>query len=590
MNIFEKVHHKFLRECAVMICGHKLRGDIGIGQYLSGCDGWQVVVSSPRPKSFDEIVLKKWREIGADGWEKAMSGETTFSWDSTHCGDGSTRLVTTIPTMGVLLDLIVEYQQELSAAAHRPGQKRSSGVQEDSALVIDGKAPYQVAKQLLFIDWTWCHSTDEGACTLHRIGGEFFTWTGRNYVPMTKNAMRSELYKRLSGAVHIGDGSPINPDGNMVTKVEDALYAAAHLDGDPENDFWIDDSGVSGLIAVENGLLDPSTRILESHTPRYFNRCALPIWYEPDCRGKPQEWFSFLHSVWGDDAESVRLLQQWFGYLVVGGTDQQKLLLLVGPPRSGKGTVAGVLTQLLGATNVAGPSLGDFGTQFGLAQLLGKKAAIVGDARFAGRADQMAQVATRLLSISGGDTLTVDKKYGQPWIGALQARLIICSNEVPRLPDQSGALASRFSVLSMRRSFLGCEDRGLASRLQKELPEILAWALDGWDDLQAMGRFMEPDASASTTADLAELGSPVQSFVADECDIDPGAKTPCEALYRAWCVWGETQGRDRPGTLAMFGRDLRAAFPMINKAQQRGGVSRGKWAYTGVKLRSESAF
>lgn len=586
MILFEKDHHEFLRDCAEMICGHALRGDVGIGQYQSDCGGWQVIVSSRRPKSFDAIVEKKWREIGTDGWHKAMSGEITFDWDS---GDGTTRLVT-IPTMGVLLELIVEHQQELSSAARRPGQKRSSGVQEDSALEIDEKAPYQVAKQLLFLDWTWCPGTDESACTLHRIGGELFIWTGRNYVPMTKEAMHSELYKRFSGAVRIGDGSPINPDKNMVTKVEDALYAAAHLDGDPENDFWIDDSGDSGLIAVENGLLNPSTRTLNPHTPRYFNRCALPIWYEPDCHGKSREWLSFLHSVWGDDAESVRLLQQWFGYLVAGGTDQQKILLLVGPPRSGKGTVAGVLTQLLGAVNVAGPSLGDFSTQFGLAQLLGKRAAIVGDARFAGRADQMAQVATRLLSISGGDTLTVDRKYGQPWIGVLQARLVVCTNEVPRLPDQSGALASRFSVLRMQRSFLGCEDRGLANRLQKELPEILAWALDGLDDLQAAGRFMEPAASASTTADLAELGSPVQSFVADECEIDPGAKTPCEALYRAWCVWGETQGRDRPGTLAMFGRDLRAAFPAINTEQQRAGVLRGKRAYTGIKLRPESAF
>ncbi len=589
MIIFETGYHEFLRECAEMICGHKLREDVGFVQWQLRCDRLQVVVSSPRPKSFNEIVLKKWREIGDDDWNKAMSGEITFAWDSTHCGDGTPRLVT-IPTVGVLLDLIVEHQQELPAAVRRPGQKRSSGVQEDFALEIDEKAPYQVAKQLLFLDWTWCPNTNEGGLTFYCIRGELFRWTGRNYVVMTKDAIRAELYERLSGAVRLSDGAPLKPDKNLVNKVEDALYAAAHLDGDPEKDFWIDDSGASGLIAVENGLLNPSTRTLHPHTPRYFNRCVVPIRYKRDCRGKPQEWLNFLHSVWGDDAESVRLLQQWFGYLVAGGTDQQKILLLVGPPRSGKGTLAGVLTQLLGEVNVAGPSLGDFSTQFGLAQLLGKKVAIVGDARFAGRADQMAQVATRLLSISGGDTLTVDKKYGQPWIGALQARLIICSNEVPRLSDQSGALVSRFSVLSMRRSFLGYEDRGLASRLQKELPEILAWALDGWDDLQATRRFMEPAASASTTADLAELGSPVQSFVADECDIDPGANTPCEALYRAWCVWGETQGRDRPGTLAMFGRDLRAAFPMINRTQQRGGVLRGKWAYTGIKLRPESAF
>lgn len=586
---FQQDYVEFLQKCTEMLCGHKLRGDIKIWHTLD-CNEYKVIVSSARPKNFEGIVSTKWQEIGTDGWKKAMSTEITFAWDSNQYSDSSTRLVT-IPTLGVLFDLIVEHQQELSAAARRtPGQKSSSGVQNNAALTIETNAPYKVAKQLLFLDWTWCPGTNESARTLHRIGGEFFVWTGCNYVPITKNAMRSELYERLSGAVRIKDGTSINPDGNLVTKIEDALYAAAHLDGDPENDFWIDDSGVSGLIAVINGLLNPSTRILNSNTPRYFNRCVLPIWFDHDCQGKPREWLSFLHSVWEDDAESIRLLQQWFGYLLVSSTDQQKILLLVGPPRSGKGTVAAILTQLLGMANVAGPSLSDFSTQFGCAQLLGKRAAIVGDARFAGRADQMAQVAARLLSISGGDTLTVDRKYGQPWIGVLQARLVVCTNEVPRLPDHSGALASRFSVLRMQRSFLGCEDRGLSDRLQKELPEILAWALDGLDDLKAIGRFIEPAASASTRADLAELGSPVQNFVAEECEIDPGAKTPCEVLYRAWCDWCATQGRDHPGTLAIFGRDLRAAFPKINTEQYRAGVLRGKRSYAGIKLRPEPAF
>ncbi|MES2948823.1 MAG: phage/plasmid primase, P4 family [Pseudomonadota bacterium] len=589
MNEFpiEEDHATFWSNCIVLLLGGKKMRGLGLVTWEDGCIT-TVQVTGSIPSTFERACMSKWREIGEKGWELATGGNVRFEWDSSPVAGGRAD-IRTLPTCGVMFDLIVDHQQEQTAIASFSRKSSSKGVQE-KALVIDEKAPYHVAKQLLLLDWTWCAGMDEEARTLHRIGGELFMWNSSNYVAMTDDAMRAELYERFAGAVRLSDATPLNPDRNLIAKVVDALYAAAHLDGDSVNDFWIDDDGASGLIAVQNGLLDPSTRVVSPHTPRYFNRCALPIWYEPGRHGEPREWLGFLHSVWGDDAESIRLLQQWFGYLVAGGRDQQKILLLVGPSRSGKGTIAGVLTQLLGAINVAGPSLGDFSTQFGLAQLLGKRAAIVGDARFAGRADQMAQVATRLLSISSGDTLTVDRKYGQPWIGVLPVRLVICTNEVPRLPDQSGALASRFSVLRMQRSHLGSEDRGLADRLHKELPEILAWALDGLNDLLAAGRFVEPASSASTTADLAELGSPVQSFVADECEIDVGAKTTCEVLFRAWCKWCETQGRDHPGSLAMFGRDLRAAFPAINTEQHRAGALRGKRGYTGIRLRPESAF
>ena len=60
----------------------------------------------------------------------------------------------------------------------------------------------------------------------------------------------------------------------------------------------------------------------------------------------------------------------------------------------------------------------------------------------------MSIVVERLLSISGEDTLTVDRKYREPWTGQLPTRIVILSNELPRLTDSSGALASRISPSS----------------------------------------------------------------------------------------------------------------------------------------------
>ena len=57
----------------------------------------------------------------------------------------------------------------------------------------------------------------------------------------------------------------------------------------------------------------------------------------------------------------------------------------------------------------------------------------------------------------------------------LYARFMLITNEVPRLADASGALASRMLILKLTRSFLGKEDRGLTGRLLAELPSILLW-------------------------------------------------------------------------------------------------------------------
>jgi energy-coupling factor transporter ATP-binding protein EcfA2 len=127
--------------------------------------------------------------------------------------------------------------------------------------------------------------------------------------------------------------------------------------------------------------------------------------------------------LWPGDAQSISTLQEWIGYLLTPDPRQQKILLLVGPRRSGKGTIARVIRGLIGADNIAGPTLSSLGTNFGLWPLLGKAVAMIQDARLSGRTDA-ATVAERLLSISGEDDLTIDRKNLSPVTTRLTARFM----------------------------------------------------------------------------------------------------------------------------------------------------------------------
>jgi putative DNA primase/helicase len=198
------------------------------------------------------------------------------------------------------------------------------------------------------------------------------------------------------------------------------------------------------------------------------------------------------------------------------------------------------------------------------------------------KADQAA-IAERLLSISGEDHQGVPRKFLSDYNGPLNVRFIIFSNELPRLADASGALPSRFILLTMKESFLGREDHGLYRRLMGELPSILNWSLDGLNRLNQRGFFTQPESGKEAVQELADLSSPINAFLRDNCAQGPEHSVNTKTLYAAWCRWCDEQGRDYPGNLQSFGRDLRAAVPGLSLVKPRIGGERQRM-YQGLNL------
>ena len=156
------------------------------------------------------------------------------------------------------------------------------------------------------------------------------------------------------------------------------------------------------------------------------------------------------------------------------------------------------------------------------------------------------------------------------------------SNELPRLADTSGALASRFIVIRLVKSFYGREDQRLTERLILELPGILNWAIEGLR--RARGYFVQPASAAEAVQELEDSASPIGAFLREMCVIKPDATVSVTRLFEAWCEWCKTQGRDHPGTAQTFGRDLRAAVPAVKTVYPRDASGRRR-IYQGVGLR-----
>ena len=397
----------------------------------------------------------------------------------------------------------------------------------------------------------WCKDfyrwKDGGYHLYHDIEAELTRWLNREFarVRPTKADDKPTPKKKVTMT--------------LVANVVNALHGECLVRAEQTPPCWIgDDRDTLPLLAFRNGILNLTKGTFEPPSPEFFTLNPLSFDYDPNA-GQPVGWLRFLEQLWPNDPENIACLQEWFGYLLTPDTRQQKMLMLIGPKRSGKGTILRVLKELVGPGNYAGPTLASLGQDFGLSSLIGKLVAAFSDARLNGRTDTSI-VVERLLSITGEDTIDINRKFKDIVAVKLPTRFVLVSNEMPKFSDASGALAGRMILLRTTESFYRNEDQGLTARLLKELPGILLWAIDGWKCLNQRGRFVQPVSSAQMMQEMEDIASPIGQFVRERCVVVVDATVPVADLYKSWQSWCSDHGRNWPGAEQSFGRDLRLYF------------------------------
>ncbi|QNN21807.1 hypothetical protein HED60_05810 [Planctomycetales bacterium ZRK34] len=410
------------------------------------------------------------------------------------------------------------------------------------------------------------------AATLRTCAGLVMAWQDNRYVAIEDAALKHRLQPWLHDALrYIYNKStrqmelvPFESNPSTTHQALETIRHYTHLDATTTPPKWLighnEQPDPRELLPCRTLNLHIPTERIVAATPALFTTNALDFDYDAHAL-VPSRWLNFLRGLWPDDPQSVDLLQEWFGYSLTLDTRQQKMLLIVGPRRSGKGTIGRVLTQLVGPANVCGPTTTSLAGTFGLQPLIGKSLAIVSDARFHG--ESILTVIERLLCISGEDTLTIDRKHLPSVTMKLPTRFVFFTNELPRLADASGALAGRFLTLRLTRSFYGQEDLHLTDKLLAELPGILLWAIQGWLRLRQRGHFVQPDSVTDAIRELEDLASPVGAFVRECCVVGPGQRIWIDDLYGAWQEWCHRDGRSVVSTKQSFGRDLAAVVSAL---------------------------
>ncbi|MFZ4700310.1 MAG: DNA primase family protein [Candidatus Methylumidiphilus sp.] len=449
--------------------------------------------------------------------------------------------------------------------------------------IFSETTPYQTALTILTRDFT-----TDGHRAIHYHNSSWRRWSGKHYPDIEDGEIRQSLYRCLDNSlarIRVGDQTsiaPFNPTPAKVNCVIDALKAETHTSKEVIMPSWLDGTSIAPteLVPCQNGLLHLQTLKLYPHSPTYFNANVLSFDYDP-CTREPMEWLKFLGQIMPDDAEAISCLQEMFGLLLTSETKYQKIFMVVGPKRCGKGTIARVLVSLLGRDNTCSPTLASLSEHFGMTPLIGKQLATISDARLDAKSNK-AVILERLLSVSGEDDLTIDRKHITAWNGRLSARFLILTNEVPTLPDMSGAFAGRLVVWELKESFFGREDLGLTEKLIAELPGILNWSIEGWQRLRKRGYFVPPSSSAQIQKDVEDLSCSILPFVESLCVIGKSEMVSTDVIYAEYQDWCRAEGIDRPRTKTWLGRDLRTHDRSLKKRRIEGTDY-----YVGISVRGK---
>lgn len=317
-------------------------------------------------------------------------------------------------------------------------------------------------------------------------------------------------------------------------------------------------------VFLENGRLNIMTETLYPHDPSIFNLHAVPFDYDP--LAHCPEWDKFMDTTFGGDEVAIEIHYRWMAAELIGAVDMQKAYMLLGERRSGKGTLMRIGDALAGHGQTTAMSLRDFSKGFGLYSLIGKTVCRINELVDAGPGAGAA--VEYLLNIIGGDTIQVDRKNKDPWIGQMPVLFTLTGNEIPRMPDSGGALISRLIVNRTVGSREGMQDPNLSARIiKREMPGVLNRVLvyvDKVNDKWPVNELVLDDIEM-----LRDGGSPVRAWLNDVgMKFGPTYGIERKEAFAEFTSWAHENGHGRL-TSQWFGRHLKPAVPRLATTHKR---------------------
>jgi putative DNA primase/helicase len=288
----------------------------------------------------------------------------------------------------------------------------------------------------------------------------------------------------------------------------------------------------SNFLQVENGIVDLKSGELLAATRDMLHTKVSNARYVGGA--KCPRWKAFLKDVTQGDAELERFLQRAVGYSLSGTNTLQQFYFLYGLGANGKSVFLRVLRELAGsyATSAKADS-------FMLHQRSGQAA----------NPDIVAMTSARVVCISeipkgqrldtaliktltGGEESAARQLYGRQFTFTPRFKLWFAGNHQPEIRDRDHGIWRRMLLVPFTAQIaLENQDPELIEKLREDLPGILNWAIEGYQNFVRDG--MRPPKAITDAVEVYKGDEDILGdWMSECCDKEPTG-TASRAALRA---------------------------------------------------------
>jgi len=337
------------------------------------------------------------------------------------------------------------------------------------------------------------------------------------------------------------------------------------------------------IINVKNGRLDVRTETLLPHDPEILDFTQLPVVYNPDAYCPDLD--KVLNKVFKGDRQVIDLFEEMVGYLLIKNCRFRKGFLFYGGGSNGKSTILNMLKKFLGDDNIATVELKKLSDPFLTAELEHKLANIGDDID----PKEITDTGT-IKKLFTGESMTVQRKYQDPFILKNYAKMIFSCNQLPRILDKSHGMYSRLILIPFTATFSADDedyDPFIEDKITTEeaLSYLLNIGLRGLRRLLYNNQFTQPKVVIDALEEYKKNNSNVLTWIEEEgIETKYLLDNTTDKLFsefKDWCTRSEIK---YASSIKTFHKDIEEAYNFERKRvrnTETGG--KYKWKFI-VKL------
>jgi putative DNA primase/helicase len=248
--------------------------------------------------------------------------------------------------------------------------------------------------------------------------------------------------------------------------------------------------------------------------------------------------------------------------------------VFTGEGNNGKSVWSTLIQEILGSENYANQSIQDLSSDKNArAELFGKLANIYADLP----AEVIKETGT-IKMLTGGDEITAEKKYKDPFTFKNKAKLIFSANQLPPVTDYNEAFFDRVHIVNCPNRFDGDNaDPFLLEKLTTEEAKS-AWlnhAIKGAKRLLDNKQFTTPQVVEDAVQSYKFSSDSVSEFFHTQIRRVSGSFETKETVYSAYKNWAKSNGR-HPVSERKFTRRAKSEpnsveefYPQVNNKQRK---------------------